>query len=255
MKVSCLASSSAGNCYILELTVKGNPTYIMVECGLPYSKILQRCNENQILLNQVECCLVTHAHKDHCIAAKDLTRKGIEICATKDTLSLINVKGKELVIDKPNKITTGVYVLPFEVEHDIVGAVGFVIKTEDETIIFVNDHKRWTKSLANFRPDFVFIECNYDHKVVYAQLYELEKKEFKTSEDLLKIHQHERNLNAHCSLKGTIKGLSKLNLENCKAIFLMHLSDRYANEYRMKNEVQKATGIMTYVAGKNGGIK
>ena len=71
----------------------------------------------------------------------------------------------------------------------------------------------------------------------------------------MKLAQHERNLNSHCSLNGTIKGLEKLNLKNCKAIFLMHLSDRYANEYKMKNEVQNRFHIRTFVCKKDGGIK
>ena len=145
--------------------------------------------------------------------------------------------------------------MPFQVEHDIEGACGFIIKTKTECVLFVNDHKRWTADLRDFKPNYVFIECNYDHKVVYAQLNELRKLPNPTVEEQQKMRQHERNLNSHCSLNGTLKGLRKLNLKNCSTIFLMHLSDRYANEYRMKIEVQKETGILTYACKKGGGIK
>ena len=54
---------------------------------------------------------------------------------------------------------------------------------------------------------------------------------------------------AHCR-----DHLKKLNLSQCKAIFLMHLSDRHANENKFKETIFEATGINTYVCKKNGGI-
>ena len=65
----------------------------------------------------------------------------------------------------------------------------------------------------------------------------------------------DRNIKSHASLRGTERGLSMMNLSNCKAIFLTHLSDRYANEYKMKNEIQAMFGAKTYVCGRKGGIK
>ena len=263
MKAYCLASSSSGNCYILEFEIEGNCTRIMVECGLPYREILIRCNNYGIDLSSISCCLITHSHKDHSKAVKDMNRLNIPVFAHSATLSLLNAKGEELTDYKPKKVCEGIYVMSFPVEHDIDGALGFVIKTKsNETIIFINDHKRWTCNLSNFKPNYVFIECNYNHKVVYAQLNELKNQQKsglltddEQKEVNIKVSQHTRNLNAHCSLNGTIKGLKKLNLKECHSIFLMHLSDRYANEYKMKSLVQLETGILTLVCGKNGGIK
>lgn len=260
MKAYCLASSSQGNCYILDFEIKGYHNLIMVECGIPYSLILKKCNEFGISLANVKACLITHAHNDHCKSAKDLSRLNIPIFAHKSTLEKILVKGNDFISNEPKQVLNGLYVMSFEVEHDIEGAVGFVIKTANETVIFVNDCKYWKTNLINFKPDYVFIECNYDNAIVYAQYYDL-KKQIATlngkslEEAKIKIKQHERNINSHMSLKGTIKNLKKLNLKNCKAIFLMHLSDRYANEYKIKNEIKDCFAIKTYVCGKNGGIK
>lgn len=232
----------------------------MVECGIPLKDIYKRCNEYSIDLSTIKACLITHAHGDHCKAAYNLYKIGIPLFASIFTLNALGVEGNNMENLKPQTICPGIKAMPFEVEHDIEGAVGFVIKTSTETVIFVNDHKRWNANLSNFKPDYIFIECNYDHKMVYAQVYDLNKQK-KTAdaqalkEINIKLSQHERNINAHCSLKGTIKGLQKLNLKNTKCIFLMHLSDRYANEYRMKQEVQMITGVKTLVCGKNGGIK
>lgn len=262
MNVVCLASSSAGNCFILEFDINGKPTRLMVECGLPIAEIYNKLSNYGILLSSIKACLITHAHGDHCKSANKILSHNIPIFASKHTLEAISCKGNELQLEKPNRITNGVFVFPFEVEHDIEGAYGFVIKTAKECVIFVNDHKTWKANLINFKPDYVFIECNYDHKVVYSLNYELKQRkedpyisEAELKEINVAIKQNERNINSHCSLNGTIKGLQKLNLSNCHTIFLMHLSDRYANEYKMKNAIQTEFGIKTYVCKKEGGIK
>ena len=262
MKTYCLASSSSGNCFILEFEIQGQPIRIMIECGLPIGEIYKKCNENQILLSSINACLITHAHSDHCKSAKIVSELGIPLFASKSTLELINCKGNELILEKPNRVLNGLYVMPFAVEHDIEGAVGFIIKTEKECVFFANDHKRWTANLKAFKPNFVFIECNYEQRMVYTQLSELKNLKKKGIQNPyeeekvdIKIKQHERNINSHCSLRGTEVGLSKLDLSKCQAIFLMHLSDRYANEYKMKNDIESKFCIKTYVAKKNGGLK
>lgn len=258
MKAYCLASSSSGNAYIIET---GDST-LLIECGISMNDIYSKCNSLGINFSKVDCCLITHAHGDHCCSAKHIERLGIPIFATKSTLERAKVKGRAITPLEPIKVAKSVYILAFIVNHDIEGAVGFVIKSKDETIIFINDSKSWNDDLRNFKPDYVFIECNYDHKMVHTQLRDLKRKVNDDSlfggvskEDIAKISQHERNINAHQSLASCIKGLHKLILTNCKCIFLMHLSDRYANEYKMKNAIQNEFGIKTLVCGKKGGIK
>lgn len=263
MKPYCLASSSAGNCYIFEFTIDGVSTRIMVECGIPLKDIYRKLSSYKINISSIKACLITHSHGDHCKAARDIDRLGIPVFATKPTLKAIGIEGVEIVELQKKKVCDGIYIMPFTVEHDCDGSVGFVIKTKEECVIFVNDHKRWLNDLRNFKPNYVFIECNFDSRVVYAQYYECKKKleNFTTmtrkeyDETKLKLAQHERNIKSHCSLNGTLKGLKRLNLSKCTAIFLMHLSDRYANEYKMKNEVQKHTKVLTYAAQKIGGFK
>lgn len=262
MKVTCLASSSSGNCFIFDFDIDGNHTLLMVECGLPYSEILSRCNKNGIDFSSISTCLITHAHTDHSKSARDLEKRGMRIWATKETLDIIGLQNHELPLNEPKIVEKGIAVYSFKVEHDIEGSVGFVIKTQKETIIFINDCRKWETNLINFKPDYVFIECNYNHKMVYAQLHELQNElksglldSIETKEHNIKIKGHERNIKSHMSLHGTMVGLKKINLRYCRAIVLMHLSDRYANEFLMKNEVMKQTGVRTFVAGKMGGIK
>ncbi|GAG66382.1 unnamed protein product [marine sediment metagenome] len=64
MKFQCYASGSSGNLY----TVKNVSTTLLIECGMPYTKI------NSLLdytLHSVDSCLVSHYHQDHCKAHKE----------------------------------------------------------------------------------------------------------------------------------------------------------------------------------------
>lgn len=262
MKAYCLASSSSGNSFILDFDVGGVSTKIMIEAGIPLSQIFQKCNELGIELSDIKGCLITHSHQDHCKSAKELARLNIPLFATKPTLEAISVKGNVIEPKSKFRVANGLFGMCFNVEHDVEGSVGFILKTETECVIFIIDHKRFATNISHLKPDYVFIECNYDHRVVYPQYYELtnRKNELAVEDEErheinVKLKQMERNINSHASINSTKKGLAKMNLSNCKAIFLTHLSDRYANEYKMKNEIQAMFGVKTYVCGKGGTIK
>jgi len=262
MKSICLASSSAGNCYFLQLETGSRTATVMVECGIPPRAILKGMVENGLDVANVEACLVTHHHGDHASAMKAVSDWGIPVYTHAETLKRWNVGGNALEELKPTKICEGVAVLPFPVKHDAEGSLGFVIKTKAETVIFVNDCKYWETNLSRFRPNYVFIECNYWEKQIYAQINALHEElaegglpAAEKREVGLKIKQFERNVDAHMSLAGCLRSLKKLDLSRCAAIFLMHLSDANANEYEMKNSVERQTGIRTYVAKKKGGFK
>jgi len=56
------------------------------------------------------------------------------------------------------------------------------------------------------------------------------------------------------SIANCIKMLNSFNLTQCKAIILMHLSDRHANELLFKKRVQEETKTSCFVCKKNGGL-
>lgn len=262
MKAYCLASSSDGNAFVFDFDIGGSSHKIMVECGLPLSTIYAKLNDNKLNFSDIEACLITHHHGDHSMSASKLIERGVPVFASKGTLETLKVKGNVIYPKQKFRVLNGLIAMPFEVEHDAIDSMGFIIKTAFETVIFINDNKRWNTNLSHIKPDYVFIECNYDQHIVYPQISALQKRKEEIAYDdeemkeiNTKLKQFDRNVHNHMSLAGCIKGLRKLNLDQCKAIVLMHLSDRYANEYKFKYEIQREFGIRTYVAKKQGGIK
>lgn len=231
--IHCLASSSMGNAYVLD----NGTSCLMVEAGLEYPKLRKSMTAENIDLMRVSGCLITHAHSDHCKGANDLSRF-IKVYASVETLERLKLSKQQALIEsKWNKITDEWRVIPFTVEHDISGAYGFIIKSNDQLILFVNDTMRVEWNLSSFKFTQVMIECNYNDDLMDTESF-----------------KNKRTMNSHMALSSTITTLKALDLGKCEAIYLMHLSDGNSNERVMIDEVNKATGIKTYACGKWGNI-
>ncbi len=246
-----LASSSSGNAYYISLERKDlPPVKLMLEVGLPYDELQRKAVQNGINLADMDAFLITHGHNDHCRAMKPLLERNRPVWAN-SALVTAN-KGNPARVLTHNEyrfIAAETKVLPFSVEHDAEDPLGFIISTDVETILFVNDCKFFTADISKIPFDYIFIEANYDGQVIHFA-YEEAKKE----NDVSNIKRYERLINSHLSIRHTIDILKKLNLSQCKAVFLMHLSDRHANENLFKSRCTEEIGIRTFVCKKHGGI-
>lgn len=75
MKLKCLGSSSAGNCYLL--TSDSGETLIL-DCGIPIKEIKKGLDWN---VKDVVGVLCTHKHLDHSKSVEDFEAMGIQILA------------------------------------------------------------------------------------------------------------------------------------------------------------------------------
>jgi len=268
-KIVCLGSSSSGNCFVITFHNEklGYSQAIMLESGLSFKETIKRAVLNGNDLTKVKTCLITHGHGDHCCSALEFeTKNNMRIYASEDTLkqfkSVKNI-GNVLKANEQKVIANGIIILPFEVEHDFPNSFGFVIycSVTKETICFINDSKfvDFNKcDISQYDFDYVMIECNYEDKQVRA-IYEPSRKALEngtaTEEDRNNVFEYSRVINSHMSLYGTLKTLERMKLsKKCKAIFLMHLSNRHANPHVIKSTVSNRFNIPTYVCRKLGGV-
>lgn len=80
MRLKCLGSSSARNCYLL--TSNSGETLIL-DCGIPIKEIKKGLNWN---VKGIVGVLCTHKHLDHSKSVKDFENMGIPICKPYETL-------------------------------------------------------------------------------------------------------------------------------------------------------------------------
>jgi len=253
MKFYNFASSSAGNCYWLELErASGSPVKLMIEAGIPYKDILRKSTEYGLNILDLNAILVTHNHQDHYKAGRDLVKRGFRIYGNGTVCSSFN---EQLYHDHLKVIAPDTFVIPFAVEHDAPDPLGFVIFTDNtdpryatEKVLFVADCKYWTADLSWVPFDHVIIEANYDGQLLHhAYRHAIE------TADKAEERQYRRIFDAHMSIHNCCKALGKMNLTKCKSIYLIHLSDRNANEYKFKKQVEEATKLPCFVCGKYGG--
>lgn len=239
MEIKCFASSSAGNAYAI-VSNNGKGHTLIVECGLPYGAMLQRIFESGLSTTNICACLITHSHGDHSKSAKDFSRNTL-IMASKPTLDQLGIVQHRWVLFPWVRNQIGGFAITgFEVDHDIDGAMGFIIEELEtgEKLLFVNDTKFLKWDLSDYRFDHIMIECNHDDEIIS-----------------LKDERTRRVANSHMSLRTTLLTLSKMDLGNTKDIYLMHMSDGNSNEADALKRVAEQTGIPVYSCQKGGGVR
>lgn len=131
----------------------------------------------------------------------------------------------------------GFRVLPVELQHDVEN-YGYLIYDTAERVkaVYITDTFYCP---AVFKGVNVFVvECNYIHDTMMANY---------RAGSIPEAYMH-RLLRSHFELDNVIKFLKASDLTQCRAVVLVHLSDRNSDAERMIREVEAATGVQTTAA-------
>lgn len=232
MKLKVIESGSAGNCYLLQ---NENET-LMLECGLSYRTILKGLNFN---VSNVAACLITHEHRDHCKAVKDIIKAGIDIYTGKGTIDFYGMLGYRVhSIRSEEQFTVGDFnVMPFKTEHDAVEPLGFLIyHNEIGRILFITDSYYCRYKFSGIT--HIMIECNYDVNILNKNI----------ERGIIPYKLRNRIIKSHFSLQNVKEFLSETDLSEVREIILLHLSDDNSDEKMFIEEIEKLTGKPVYAA-------
>lgn len=238
MKLKCLASGSKGNCYLLQ----SNEETLILECGIPYRDILKGLNFN---LSNVVGCLVSHEHKDHSKAVRDLLNNGIDIYTSIGTIEALDigdyaVNSYRLGFLKSEEQTRikNFTILPFKTEHDATEPLGFLIQHKEMgKLLFVTDSYYCQYKFTGL--NHIMIECNYSKEILEKNI-----------ENGLNIALAKRLMKSHFNLEHVKEFLTANDLSQVRDIALLHLSDGNSNAGQFKTEIERLTGKPTYIADK-----
>jgi len=232
MKLKVINSNSKGNAYILN----SKSSTLLIECGMPF-KVIKEALDYDVM--NIDACLVTHEHQDHCKSIKELAKAGVPIIASPGTKEACEISGDGFTIKHGQKDTICKWqITAFNVEHDAKEPLGFIIEyPECGTILFVTD-TYILKYDFNIKFDHVIIEANYCEEL-------RDKWIEKQGKDIVES----RRFNSHMSFQTAMLTLERLDLSQCKNIVFIHLSDGLTNEKRFAKESQERFGIKTTVAG------
>lgn len=221
MRLKCLGSSSAGNCYLL--TSDSGETLIL-DCGIPIKEIKKGLDWN---IRNVVGCIVSHVHSDHSKSVKDFKAMGIPVFAS-------------YISEKPMKIGNG----DFRVQ-------AFDLTTIDGS---------WTHTNADGTPCPIF-GFLITHKEMGRMLYitdcELIKWKFKDINHILLGVNYDKDLidrdntgkanhvfRGHLSIDTACDFVKANDSDSLQNVIMCHLSSENADKdsfiAKMKNTVNVA---------------
>jgi phosphoribosyl 1,2-cyclic phosphodiesterase len=117
-------------------------------------------------------------------------------------------------------------IIPFQLQHDARQPFGFLISRVLERLLFIPDTAYVENRFQGIT--MIAVECNNISELL--------------SKNILEGHipaiVGKRVRRNHMSLENLIAMLRANDLNRCRAIYLMHLSDGNSDERRMKQEIQ-----------------
>lgn len=214
-----LASSSHGNAYLVD---DGN-SVLLLECGLSYRRLSRLIREAGYAVTRLSGVLITHEHKDHARCWDALAAAALPVYASDGTIDALGAGGMLLPLapepgqDISVPVQIGSFqVLAFRTFHDAREPVGFLLRGADgEKLAFAAD----TVNLRYRFPgvNLLAIEANYQEDIL--------ARNTRMPDSVIR-----RIRNTHMEI-GTLCGyLSQLDLDRCRAVYLMHLSDASSDE-------------------------
>lgn len=227
MEIKVLASSSSGNCY----RVSDGQTVLLLECGIPIAEIRKGLG---FRLSEISACLISHNHMDHCKAAGDIIKTGIDVYMSSGTKEVLGLSGHRIhTVKAKEQFSIGTFVvLPFETEHDAEEPLGYLLYSTatGEKLLFATDtyYVRYKfKGLTH-----IMVECNYITDILYSNI----------ETGRVPAALKDRLLQSHFSLENVKDFLMANDLSKVQEIYLMHLSNDNSDEERVKREIQGLTG-------------
>ena len=238
LEIKSLASGSAGNCY----RVSDGETPLLLECGISYKKMQEGL---EFRLSEIEGCLISHEHKDHCKALNDVMKAGINCHMSYGTKNALIVD--DFTEDNHRLITHQTYdpfkigswvIKSFEVKHDVAEPWGFLLwsKATGDKLVYITD-SFYSKFKFN-EVNYFMIECNYSKKILDENI----------AAGRVPMVQKNRLLKSHFSLKNVKDFLKANDLSKINEIWLLHLSSRNSDAKQFKREIQELTGKMVSIA-------
>jgi len=229
MKLKILGSNSKGNCYILE----GEQGKLILEAGINFNEVKKALDFN---LNDVVGCLVTHDHKDHLGYIDSILISGIQVYASKGTIGELKHHNINYVHSRETFNVGEFKILAFDSIHDTEEPLNFLIenKITSEKLLFITDSAYCKYKFKNI--DYLLVECNFKESILQENV----------DKGILNNYIANRIRNTHMELETVKKLVSEY--KGLKKVILIHLSAKNSDPQLFKDELEKTTGINTYIA-------
>lgn len=244
MLLTCLGSSSLGNCYLFEAA---DGEVLVLEAGIPFSEVKHAL---RFQLRRVSGCIVTHEHNDHAKFLPDFLKAGIRVYALPFVFDALGVGRKAFTegIQPRTPFKVGTFkVQGFAVEHDVPCLCYIITHREMGNLLFITD----TMMLGRHDPESgrtisykfpnlnqIMIEANYSDAILSANI----------ANGSVPEAMRPRLMRSHLELGTTCSILRAHDLSRVNNVILVHLSNQNSSAVQFTTEVQKVAGKPVCVA-------
>ena len=220
-----LASSSSGNAYL----VSDGQTRILIECGLSHKKLQQACG---FKLTSLDAVLISHEHKDHSQCVEKILSSGIPVYLSQGTARALELPEKLLDLATEmvagEQFTVGTMVIkPFSTFHDAQEPMGFVMQSTVDLDVFA------------FATDTVNLPYNFPGVNILAVEANFQTSILERCERMPEKTRH-RIANTHMEIDKLCECLRRMDLTQCRELWLLHLSSAMSHEGQFVYKVQRA---------------
>lgn len=171
---AALNSGSNGNCFYIS----DNENAILIDAGLSCKETQNRMTGLGLSMNKIKAIFITHEHVDHIKGAEVLSKKyEIPVYLNKATLegSRFQVPSNHIrFIDAYDEVAIGsMLIKSFSKHHDAADPISFTIDCGSKRIgVFTDIGHACTNIIHHFSLcDIVFLEANYDEKMLESGSY------------------------------------------------------------------------------------
>ena len=232
MKLKCLGSSSAGNCYLL--TSNSGETLIL-DCGIPIKEIKKGLDWN---IKDVVGVLCTHKHLDHSKSVKDFENMGIPVCKPYETLLMNQFLANSYFTVRTFDLTTidGSWTHT-DANGEPCPIFGFLITHKEMgRMLYITDCKviKWKFKSINH----ILLGVNYDKDMIYPD------------------NEGKKNhiFGGHMEIGTACEFVKANNSDSLHNVIMCHLSADNADSDKFIERMKKACpAANVYVAGRNDG--
>jgi phosphoribosyl 1,2-cyclic phosphodiesterase len=186
MKLTLFSSGSCGNCGI----ILGNNKNIMIDAGLSKKQIDAHLEKSGIDFSKIDYLFITHSHIDHVKGLSMILKKTNTRIFMSNGTYLDLLKTKEKLIYEEALYSKRIYIFQkinlrmdyetlfldeFSVEpiptfHDASESVGYIIKSEENKLVYITDtgyvHNSLFGKISN--ADCYVLESNHDPQILMS---------------------------------------------------------------------------------------
>lgn len=231
MKLRVLASSSAGNGYVLQ----GDTETLLLEAGVPLSAVRKQVDDFRTVVG----CLVSHEHGDHARYIDDYLHAGIPVYAHPDVFSARGIDHyNALPLDKFATVTIGSFtVMPCPANHDVPCYAYFIHHEAMGDLAFITDSHDFAYAMKGVR--HLMIECNWSEECLQKAVDEKRTPWFVAK----------RVRDTHMSLRNAIGYIrDEVSPEQLSEIIMLHLSHENSDPEGFSAAMENAFQRPVYVA-------